>query len=63
MYHALSILGYVILILGIVFILVAAITYRRKEEAEISESLIEVPLFRVGVALVLIGLVLKLIFH
>lgn len=58
-----GIVGYVVLLLGIVFILVAATTYRRKGEAEISESLVEVPLFRAGVAFVIVGLVLKLIFH
>lgn len=63
MFYALSILGYVFLVLGIVLIIVAAATYRRKGEAEISQSLIEVPIFRLGCVLVLLGLVVKLIFH
>lgn len=59
---ALGIGGYGFLILGIVFILIASITYKRKGEAEISQSLIEVPLFRLGVAFVVVGLILKLLF-
>lgn len=62
MLQALSIAGYGFLLLGIVFILIASISYNRKGEAEISQSLIEAPLFRLGVAMILVGLVLKLIF-
>lgn len=62
MLQALSIAGYGFLLLGIIFILVAAISYKRKGEAEVSQSLIEAPLFRLGVAMILVGLVLKLIF-
>lgn len=58
----LSIGGYGCLILGIMFILIASITYKRKGEAEVSQSLIELPLFRLGAALVIIGLILKLLF-
>lgn len=63
MLQALSIGGYGFLIVGLIMILVAAITYKRKGEAEISQSLIEVPVFKLGIVLVLIGLILKLLFH
>lgn len=63
MLQALSIAGYIVLILGLILILVAAVTYKRKGEAEISQSLIEVPIFKIGIVLVLLGLVLKLLFH
>lgn len=63
MLQALSIGGYGFLIIGLIMILVAAVTYKRKGEAEISQSLIEVPLFRIGIVLVLIGLLIKMLFH
>lgn len=63
MLQALSIAGYIVLILGLILILVAAVTYKRKGEAEISQSLIEVPIFKIGIVLVILGLVLKLLFH
>lgn len=63
MLQALSIAGYIVLILGLILILVAAVTYKRKGEAEISQSLIEVPIFKIGIVLGLLGLVLKLLFH
>lgn len=63
MLQALSIAGYIVLILGLILILVAAVKYKRKGEAEISQSLIEVPIFKIGIVLVLLGLVLKLLFH
>ena len=39
-----------------------SITYKRKGEAEISQSLVEIPLFKFGVLMVMLGLVMKLIF-
>lgn len=62
MLQLLSIGGYVFLLLGIISILIAFISYKRKGEAEISQSLIEIPLFRFGVAIILLGLVIKLLF-
>ena len=55
--------GYGVIIVGILLIIIAACTFRRKEEAEISQSLIEVPIFRAGVAITILGIILKLIFH
>lgn len=63
MLQALSIGGYGFLIVGLIMILIAAVTYKRKDEAEISQSLIEVPVFKLGIILVLVGLILKLLFH
>lgn len=63
MLQALSIGGYGFLIVGLIMILIAVVTYKRKGEAEISQSLIEVPIFKLGIVLVLIGLILKLLFH
>ncbi len=63
MLQALSVIGYTVLIVGLILILVAAVTYKRKGEAEISQSLIEVPIFKIGIVMVLLGLVLKLLFH
>lgn len=63
MFEIFSIGGYVCLGLGILAILIAAVTYKRKGEAEISQSLIEVPVFKIGIIVCIIGLVLKIIFH
>lgn len=62
MLQVFSVGGYVVLIIGIISILIAAITYKRKGEAEISQSLVEIPLFKFGVLMVMLGLVMKLIF-
>ena len=62
MASALSVGGYILLILGIALILVAVITYKRKGEAEVSQSLIEVPSFKMGIVVVILGILVKIVF-
>lgn len=60
---ALNIGGYAVLFVGIVLVIVAVLTYKRKDEAEVSQSLIEVPYFKVGIVAIIIGIIMKLLVH
>lgn len=57
----LNIIGYTLIIVGIVAIIVAAVFFRRRGEVEVSQSLINLPLFKIGVAALLIGIILKIV--
>ena len=63
MAQALSIVGYIFIILGIVMIIIAAVTDRRKGESEISQSIVKLPMFYIGAIVGIIGLIFKILFH
>lgn len=50
-----------IIIIGAVLIVLSATLFRRKGEAEISESLTSIPAFKIGVIFVIVGFVGKII--
>ena len=56
-----NIVGYVLIIAGILCIITAAFFFRRRTEVEVSQSLINLPLFKIGAVGVVIGIVVKIV--
>ena len=57
----LNIISWVIIALSLVLILTSSFLYQRKGEAEISQSLTSLPTFRISIALMVIGVILKIV--
>ena len=56
-----NIITWAIIIVGALLILISALTFKRKGEAELSSNITETPLFRVGAVVVIVGIVAKLL--
>ena len=56
-----ELITWALLIIGAILIVLGATLFRRKGEAEISASLTSVPAFRIGVIVVILGVIGKII--
>lgn len=57
----LTVVSYAIMIIGAVLVLIGAIASHRKGESEISQSLMEVPTFKIGVIALIIGVIFRIV--
>ena len=57
----LSLIYWILIIIGAILVLASALTFKRKGEAELSANVTETPLFKIGVVMIVLGFVLMLV--
>lgn len=56
-----ALITWALVIIGIILIVLSATLFKRKGEAEISSSITSVPTFKIGLALIIIGIIAKIV--